>query len=139
MTITNNTQEIASATVELKLTTIEEYVALIPPLYISNYEALKSSIKEDGQFAPIVVNQDLGILDGYHRYKACQELGITPKITIMKFKNRLQEKRFIIESNRNRRHLNEFQRIELQFKLESIDSEIANERMSGLGERGTEK
>jgi ParB-like chromosome segregation protein Spo0J len=94
------------------------------------YGSLKSSIQEHGQPFPIVVNQDGVILDGHHRYKACHELGIKPSVLVRQFENRLQEKKFIIEVNRSRRHLNEFQRIELQIKLESIESEIAKERMS---------
>ena len=103
------------------------------------YESLKSSIQEQGQLFPIVVNQDRVILDGHHRYKTCHELGIKPSVLVKQFENRPQEKKFIVEVNRSRRHLNEFQRIELQIKLESIESEIAKERMSDPGKIGAEK
>ena len=101
--------------------------------------SLKSSIQEQGQPFPIVVNQDGVILDGHQRNKVCRELGIKPTIIVRQFENRLQEKKFTIEVNLNRRHLNEFQRIELQIKLESIESEIAKERMSDPGKIGAEK
>ena len=102
-------------------------------------KSLKISIQEHGQSVPIVVNQDGVILDGHLRNRACRELGIKPAIIVKQFENRLQEKKFIIESNLSRRHLNEFQRIELQIKLESIESEIAKERMSDPGKIGAEK
>ena len=86
-----------------------------------------------------MVNQDEVILDDHHRYKACQELGIKPSVLVKQFENRLQEKKFIIEVNRSRRHLNEFQRIELQIKLDLIESELAKERMSNPGNIGAEK
>ena len=94
----------------------------MPTLSNLEYCSLKSSIQEHGQPFPIVVNQDGVILDGHQRNKACRELGIKPSILVKQFKNRLQEKKFIIEVNRSRRHLNEFQRIELQIKLKSIES-----------------
>lgn len=125
--------------IELNLTSIEEYAALVPALSINDFKALKISIKEYGQYLPIDVNEDLVILDGYHRYKVCQELGITPKITTRKFENQLLEKKFIIEINRNRRQLTPFQRIELEYKYEKIESELAKTRMSSAGKIGAER
>ena len=121
------------------LTVNEEYSCLIPALSDSDTEALRLSIKENGQYFPIDVNQDGVILDGHHRHRACQELGIKPAIIVRVFENRILEKKFIIEVNRNRRHLTAFQRIELQCKLESIESELARDRMSDAGKIGAEK
>lgn len=119
--------------------TIDEYPSIMPPLSDLEYGCLKSSIQEHGLHFPIVINQDGDILDGHHRNKACRELSVKPTIIVKQFENRLQEKKFIIESNLNRRHLNDFQRIELQIKLESIESELAKERMSDSGKIGAEK
>src|SRR5215208_4170992 len=49
----------------------EEYSRLVYQLLKSDYEILKQSIKENGLYTPIVINQDGIILDGHHRYKAC--------------------------------------------------------------------
>lgn len=119
-----------TVTAEPVLTINNEYASIMPALYDLEYGSLKSSIQVHGQPFPTVVNQDGVILDGHHRYKACHELGIKPSVLVRQFENRLQERKFIIEVNHSRRHLNEFQRIELQIKLESIESEIAKERMS---------
>ena len=108
----------------------------MPALSDLEYGSLKSSIQEHGQPSPIVVNQDGVILDGHQRNKACRELGIKPSVLVKQFENGLQEKKFIIEVNRSRRHLNEFQMIELQIKLESIESELAKERLSDPGKIG---
>lgn len=125
--------------VEPNLTSIEEYATLVPGLSTNDFKDLKSSIREHGQFVPVVVNQDLVILDGYHRYKACVELEIRPQITTRKFENQLLEKKFIIEINRNRRQLTPFQRIELEYKYEKIESELAKTRMSTAGKMGAER
>ena len=106
------------------LTVNEEYSCLIPALSDSDTEVLRLSIKENGQYVPIDLNQDGVILDGHHRYRACQELGIKPAIIVRVFESRILEKKFIIEVNRNRMHLTAFQRIELQCKLESIEPEL---------------
>jgi ParB-like chromosome segregation protein Spo0J len=52
---------------------------MVPELSPEEYESLKQSIMKDGLYVPIIVNQNGIILDGHHRYKACQELGIEPK------------------------------------------------------------
>jgi DNA modification methylase/ParB-like chromosome segregation protein Spo0J len=119
----------------------EEYSKLVYQLLKSDYEILKQSIKENGLYTPIVINQDGIILDGHHRYKACDELGILDKlrVEVREFDNPLLEKKFIYEINRNRRHLTQFQRIELQYKVESIEAELAKKRIVEYGRLGAEK
>ena len=135
----------SSSTVEeeVKRTIItnNEYTSLVPVLSTQEYETLKQSIKEDGLYVPIILNQDGILLDGHHRYKACQELGKEPRILVREFDDPLLEKEFIIEVNRNRRHLTPFQRIELEYNLEIIENEVgkAKKRMSDAGKVGAEK
>ena len=46
-------------------------------------EKLKKSIKNKGLINPIMVNQKLEIIDGRHRLKACEELGVAVKYTFL--------------------------------------------------------
>ena len=57
----------------------EDYAALVPKLSQQDYESLKLSIKENGLYMPLIVNQEMILLDGHHRYNACVELGLTHK------------------------------------------------------------
>ncbi len=88
---------------------------------------------------PIIVNAQRIILDGYTRFRACKELQIVPRIMIRQFEGPLQEKQFIIQINRNRRHLTTFQRVELEPKYQTIQSELAKKRMSEAGKTGAQK
>ena len=56
-----------------------EYQKLLPKLPQEEYEALKESIKSEGQHFPITVNEEGVILDGHHRFQICEELELTPK------------------------------------------------------------
>lgn len=53
---------------------------LLPNMSTEEYEGLKASIREHGQEVPILLLHGQ-IIDGRHRYLACQELGIDPIIT----------------------------------------------------------
>jgi hypothetical protein len=89
----------------------EEYSSLLPPLSQPESEALKRSIREDGQHFPIIANKHGTVLDGHNRLKVCRELGTKPRFAIRDFYNdRLREKKFVIVSNLRRRHLNDFRR-----------------------------
>lgn len=113
-----------------------EYQALLPQLPKEEYEALKASIKEEGLHFPLTVNREGVILDGHHRWRACQELGLEVRSDIKDFNDPLLEKRFVIEANLKRRHLNDYQRAELATALEPIERELAKRRMSEAGKVG---
>jgi hypothetical protein len=127
-------------TLQLKIHINTEYQALVPAQTEQEYQSLKQSIKENGFWDsnPIVINSEGIILDGHHRYRACQELGIIfNSCTRINFANKLQEKLYVINSNLRRRHLNSFQRTELALKSKPILQEIArqNESLGGKGVR----
>jgi len=105
-----------------------EYQKLLPKLPQEEYEALKESIKTEGQHYPIIVNKERMILDGHHRYQICNELGLAPKYEVKEFPSPLHEKKFVIESNLLRRQLTTFQRIEMGKPLLGIERELAKER-----------
>ena len=92
------------------------------------FAQLKQSIKEEGQHYPIIANEDLEVLDGHHRFRACTELGIEPDFEVRKFDDKLIEKKFVIEANLRRRHLNNFQLVELAVPLLEIERALAKKR-----------
>ncbi len=116
-----------------------EYASLVPGLSPEEYESLKQSIKEENSlYVPITINQNGIILDGHHRYKACQELGIEPKTLVKGFKDKLAEELFVINCNLIRRQLNNFQKTELALKSKPLLEAIVkgNESLGGKGGKG---
>ncbi len=113
----------------MKLTINPEYEALVPNISDDEYNALYKSIHESGLWIPIIVNPEGVILDGHNRYKICNKLGITIKHVERVFENKLLEKKFVLETNLKRRHLNDFQKSELGMQLQTINEEIAKEKM----------
>jgi ParB-like chromosome segregation protein Spo0J len=70
------------------------------------FTALVNDIQAHGQRLPIMVYEDQ-VLDGWHRYKACQQLGIPP--TLEDFTG-TDPVNFVLSLNLQRRHLTESQR-----------------------------
>lgn len=121
----------------------KQYEALVHPLSEEDYGKLRASIKAHGQYLPIIINPDGIILDGHHRYKVCRELQLEPKTEVKILDDQHHEKLFVIDSNLERRQLNDFQRIELQLVREPILKKIAKDNQeagaplkSDLGRQG---
>jgi len=113
-----------------------EYEKLLPKMSDEEFAELKASICTEGQHYPIVANEDLEILDGYHRFRACIESGIEPDFEVRKFEDKLLEKKFVIEANLRRRHLNNFQLVELGVPLLEIEKALAKKRQAVGGKAG---
>ena len=112
------------------------YDKLLPRMSEEEFAQLKASIKAEGQHYPIIANEDLEVLDGHHRFRACTELGIEPDFEVRKFDDKLLEKKFVIEANLRRRHLNNFQLVELAVPLLEIEKALAKQRQSKGGKNG---
>jgi ParB-like chromosome segregation protein Spo0J len=113
-----------------------EYEKLLPNMSDEEFAELKVSIQAEGQHYPIVANENLEVLDGHHRFKACTELGIDPDFEVRKFEDKLSEKKFVIEANLRRRHLNKFQLVELAVPLLEIEKALAKKRQAQGGKMG---
>ncbi len=117
----------------MELTLNLEYSKLLPKHSKEDFDNLRESIREHGVWTEIVINLQNEILDGHNRYLICKQLGIEDyPISVKEFDSKLEEKKFVIECNLNRRHLNDFQKAELGIPLLEIEKELAKERQ---GER----
>ncbi len=113
----------------MQLSISPEYDGLVPNLSKIDYSNLYQSIKHNGLWIPILCNSQGVILDGHHRYDICHELGIQTKHAVRTFENPLLEKKFVIECNLHRRHLNDFQKSELGIPLQKINEDLAEKNL----------
>jgi ParB-like chromosome segregation protein Spo0J len=84
-----------------------------PSMGEDEFNELVKGIKENGQLNPIMLYEGK-ILDGKHRFKACQKLGIEPITKEYKGNDPIS---FVISANIHRRHLTESQRAMLATKM----------------------
>jgi ParB-like chromosome segregation protein Spo0J len=91
---------------------------LFPPLSDEEFTALKADIAERGVQVPVVKDEAGNILDGFHRVRACEELGIKD-YPILRPLNLSHEQKleYALNINLLRRHLTPEQRQEIVLKL----------------------
>lgn len=81
--------------------------AAFPAMGSDDFQALKADIQANGQREPIIVHEGM-VLDGWHRYSACVELGIKPQQ--FSFDASADPVAFVLSNNLHRRHLTGSQR-----------------------------
>ncbi len=93
-----------------------------------HFHIIKDSIRDNGQYTKITINEKGEILDGHKRYKSCKSLGITPQTEIKSFDTIEQELEFVIECNLARTHYTTYERVELCEKLLPVIKKQAEQR-----------
>lgn len=116
----------------------EKYRNIVPPMSQAEYESLRDDIKRQGLHVPLLVNEKSVLLDGHHRLRACDELGIKPHVEVhAPFESELEEEIFVYKINLERRHINLAQRVNLVLEMQPKLAELARRNMSkgGKGSR----
>jgi len=88
------------------VTAIHPIADIFPPMSAEEYAALVQDIRERGLLEPVWL-YDGQVLDGRHRSRACEELGIEPETREYTGDDPLG---FVVSLNLKRRHLSESQR-----------------------------
>ena len=81
------------------------YALLVPPLSEEEYDGLKADIKENGLMYPVMVDEDDLVLDGVHRTRICDELGIPCDAIVVTGKTDEEKRTIALGLNLKRRHL----------------------------------
>ena len=85
-----------------------ELALVFPPMTEPEFAAFKADIREHGQREPITLYEGK-ILDGLHRYRACQDLGLEPRVVRFEGNPRAAAQ-LVVGRNFHRRHLTTSQR-----------------------------
>jgi ParB-like chromosome segregation protein Spo0J len=105
---------------------------LLPSLFHDEYEALKESIKKYGVIQPVVIDEEGNVLDGHHRVKICEELGIDYPTKVVSGLTEEEKENLAVSLNIKRRHLTKEQKKELAISLR--EKGWTQERIAGVME-----
>ena len=70
-----NTGTIYSST-ERSPTVLPEMAELLPPLTGEQLAALEADILKNGCYSPVIVNEDMVVIDGHNRQRLCEQHGL---------------------------------------------------------------
>lgn len=108
---------------------------VMPDLSAAEYEELKADIALRGVMVPIEFDEHGNVLDGHHRLRACEELGITDYPDVIRADMSEDEKRFHARKlNMARRHLTQEQRRDMiREQLSETPEKSDRQIAAGLG------
>src|SRR5918995_4722908 len=108
---------------------------VMPPLSADEYRALKADIALRGVMVPVEYDQDDAVIDGHHRVRACQELGLSDWPRIARTYEREADRRMQARRlNLDRRHLSqESRRALIADELKDDPARSNRQIAAGLG------
>lgn len=101
---------------------------LLPPLSEDQRNLLKEDILKNGCIAPIVVMEDLTVVDGHHRMKICEENNVDYKLAVFSFESLLEAKEWALNTQKARRNLSTWEIGQIVLKLKTDLSQKSKEQ-----------
>lgn len=112
---------------------LPEMEELLPPLSAEQFSALESDILENGCYAPIVVNEDMVIIDGHNRFRICEKHDLPFKMLVFSFADLLEAKQWALDTQKGRRNLEKWELGKIALKLKPEIEARAKANMSAGG------
>lgn len=109
---------------------LSEMEQLLPPLSGEQFSALESDILENACYAPIIVNEDMAIVDGHNRFHICEKHGLPYRMLVFSFTDLLEAKQWALDTQKGRRNLDKWELGKIALKLKSDIEARARENMS---------
>ena len=96
---------------------LPEMAGLLPPLSGEQLAALEADLLQNGCYSPIIVNEDLVIVDGHNRQRLCQQHGLPYQMAVFAFDDLLEAKRWALDTQKGRRNLDRWELGKIALKL----------------------
>ena len=90
-------------------TILPDLAELLPPLSGEQLAALEKDILQNGCYAPIIVNEDLVVVDGHNRQQICTRHDLPYKMAVFAFDDLLEAKQWALDTQKGRRNLDKWE------------------------------
>lgn len=127
-----NTGTIYSST-ERSPTVLPEMAELLPPLTGEQLAALEADILKNGCYSPVIVNEDMVIVDGHNRQRLCEQHGLPYQMAVFSFEDMLEAKQWALDTQKGRRNLDKWELGKIALRLKPDIEARARENMSAGG------
>lgn len=115
-------------------TVLSEMAELLPPLSGEQLAVLEADLLANGCYAPVIVNEDMVIVDGHNRQKLCQQHGIPYEMAVFSFVDLLEAKQWVLDTQKGRRNLDKWELGKIALKLKPDIEARAKANMSAGGQ-----
>lgn len=135
----HNTGTIYSSTERIP-TVLPEMAELLPPLTGEQLAALETDILKNGCYSPVIVNEDMVVIDGHNRQRLCEQHGLPYQMAVFSFEDMLEAKQWALDTQKGRRNLDKWElgKIALRLKPDIEARARANQSAAG-GDKFGEK
>lgn len=99
---------------------VHEKYQYLPPMSDREYQELKEDIIAHGVLVPIIVDEEGNIIDGHHRAKVCEELGLEWPLVVKAFDSEEEKQAVAIGLNLKRRQLSPEQAEQMRAKMKEL-------------------
>ena len=116
---------------------LPEFANLLPPLSAEQLERLEADIMENGCYSPLIVTENLELVDGHNRKALCEKHGIPYNMVVFRFDSRLDAMEWAVNTQKGRRNLSNWElgQIALKLKPELRAKGRANQSAAGGSNR----
>ena len=112
---------------------LPEMAELLPPLSEEQLATLEADLLKNGCYSPVIVNEDLVIVDGHNRQKLCAKHGIPYRIAVFSFVDLLEAKQWAVDNQKGRRNLDKWELGKIALRLKPDIEAKAKENMTAGG------
>nr|WP_326186717.1 hypothetical protein [uncultured Oscillibacter sp.] len=112
---------------------LPEMAQLLPPLTGEQLAALEADLLANGCYSPIIVNEDMTVIDGHNRLELCEKHGIPYKMAVFSFADMLEAKQWALDTQKGRRNLDKWELGKIALKLKPDLEARAKANQSAAG------
>ena len=94
-----------------------ELAELLPPLTGEQLATLEADLLKNGCYSPIIVNEDMVIIDGHNRQRLCETHGLPYQMAVFSFEDLLEAKQWALDTQKGRRNLDKWELGKIALRL----------------------
>ena len=118
---------------------LPEMAELLPPLSAEQLDALEADLIKNGCYAPIIINEDMVIIDGHNRQALCEKHDLPYTMAVFSFEDLLEAKQWALDTQKGRRNLEKWELGKIALKLKpEIEAKAKANMVAGGGDQKSE-
>ncbi len=118
---------------------LPEMADLLPSLSGEQAAALEADLVKNGCYSPIIVNEDMVIIDGHNRQALCEKNGLPYTMAVFSFEDLLEAKQWALDTQKGRRNLEKWELGKIALKLKpEIEAKARANMAAGGGDQKSE-